>query len=47
MGKIVLIAVLLVIAIVQAIVINRLKRKYRRFQKEVDMERRVVYSHFD
>ncbi|MBQ8465940.1 MAG: hypothetical protein IJ545_08035 [Alphaproteobacteria bacterium] len=47
MGKVILILVMLVIIIVQAVVIVRLKAKYRRFQKEVDIERRINYSHFD
>jgi len=47
MGKVILILVMLVIIVVQAIVIGKLKRKYRRFQKEVDIERRINYSHFD
>ncbi len=47
MEKVILILVMLVIIVVQAIVIDKLKRKYRRFQKEVDIERRINYSHFD
>ena len=52
MGKVVLIVILLAVIAVQAIVISRLKSKYRRFKKEVDIERkkvdierRVNYSH--
>ena len=51
MGKVallsVVIAALSIVVIIQSIIILRLKRKYRRFQKEVDMERRINYSHFD
>lgn len=36
-----------IVIIVQGIVIYRLKRKFRRFKEEVDIERRVVYSHYD
>ena len=36
-----------IVIIVQGIVIYCLKRKFRRFKKEVDIERRVVYSHYD
>ena len=46
-GKGILIFVMLVIIVVQAGIIVRLKKRYRRFQKEVDMERRINYSHFD
>ena len=42
MEKGILILVMLVIIVVQAVVIVVLKRKYRRFQKEVDMERRLT-----
>ena len=47
MEKGILILVMLVIIVVQAIVIDNLKRKYRRFQEEVDIERRINYSHLD
>lgn len=47
MGQFILCIILLVVIAVQAIVIKKLKRKYRDFQKEVDIERRVNYSHFD
>ena len=47
MGQFILVLVLLAVIFVQAIVINRLKRKYRDFQKEVDIERRINYSHSD
>ena len=46
-GKFFLIVILLIVIAVQAFVINKLKRKYRRFKKEVDIERRINYSHFD
>ena len=47
MDQVILVVILLAVIVVQAIVINRLKRKYRRFKKEVDIERRINYSHID
>ena len=47
MGKVVLVVLLLGVIAVQTIVIHVLKQKYQRFKKEVDIERRINYSHFD
>lgn len=43
----ILVAALSIVVIIQSIIIVRLKWKYREFEKEVDIERRINYSHFD